>query len=114
MTANTKRQIDYEVLTLSPGEKNIIISLAHREGRLPIAKSVVTAYGEIELHCADGAVEVLGSGDSPCPEEALDRIRNHHEGLHLIFMVAKGQAPGEPDYVGPFRECHIKAPLLAH
>jgi len=60
----------------------------HRQGRLPVKRTVVTSAGAIEITGADGQVEVLGSPDYPCSAAVLRRIRTHHEGLLLVQVDA--------------------------
>lgn len=79
---SSKIPVQYEEIT--EGGETCCIALRHRDNRFPVTKVLVTPAGAIELHCADGAVEVLGSPAFPCSTGALRRIRTHHDGLLLI------------------------------
>ncbi len=83
--------LQYEELTEN-GETCCLV-LRHRDNRFPIAKVFVTPAGAIELHCADGAIELLGSAAFPCSTGALRRIRTHHDGL-LLVQVDPNRAAG--------------------
>jgi len=83
MSTNTnKKPVDY--FEFADQAQTPFVVLEHREGRLPIKRSLVTPAGAIEITGADGAVEVLGSVEYPCSVAVLKRIRTHHEGLLLV------------------------------
>lgn len=69
------------------------IVLDGRLGRLPLQRVLVTAAGVVELHCKDGAIEMLGSQTAPVNLELIRRIREHHEGL-LLVEVGQAGKPG--------------------
>ncbi|MGX9221747.1 hypothetical protein ACWV27_25620 (plasmid) [Massilia varians] len=81
-TNQNKTPVDY--FEYSDGGRSPFIVLQHRQGRLPIRRTVVTAAGAVEITGADGAIEVLGSNEYPCSVTVLERIRTHHEGLLLV------------------------------
>lgn len=95
MNMQNKQPITYEVLS-HLGEL-IAIGLLHREGRMPITRTTVNAYGMVEIVCKDGQVEVMGSPDAPCPENVINRLRSHHEGLLVVeFPRLEGEAKPIP------------------
>jgi len=84
----SRKTIDYyECL----GGSTPFIVLHGRPGRLPLQRVLVTAAGVVELHCQDGAVELLGSSAAPINLELIRRIREHHEGLLLVEVGKEGQ-----------------------
>lgn len=97
MPTNTnKTSVDYFEFT-AQAETPFVV-LEHREGRLPIKRSLVTAAGAIEITGADGAIEVLGSAAHPCSSAVLKRIRTHHEGL-LVVQVDVERVGGVSEQV---------------
>jgi hypothetical protein len=83
MSTNTnKKPVDY--FEFADQAQTPFVVLEHRDGRMPIKRSLVTSAGAIEITGADGAVEVLGSSTYPCSLKILERIRTHHEGLLLV------------------------------
>lgn len=80
--SSTKQPVDYHEVRTSGGVPFVVLN--YRDSRFPIKKTVVTASGTVELHGADGMVEVLGSLQAPCSVPILKRLRVHHEGLLLV------------------------------
>jgi hypothetical protein len=82
MTTTSKTPVDFHVFTANQDTPFVV--LAHRVGRFPIQKAMVTPAGVIELSGQDGVVETLGSSAVPCTANVIKRIRTHHEGLLLV------------------------------
>ncbi|MDK6076254.1 hypothetical protein [Massilia varians] len=81
-TKQNKTPVDY--FEYADDGRSPFIVLQHRQGRLPVQRTVVTAAGVVEITGADGVIEVLGSNEHPCSVSVLQRIRTHHEGLLLV------------------------------
>lgn len=82
--AISKTPISFQYLKEEDSAKVLALILDFREGRFPIQRAAVNAYGVLEVLGKDGLIEVIGTHESPCDLSVIEQLRNCIEGLLVV------------------------------
>ena len=79
-----KIPISFQYLKDEGSDLVVSVILEYRQGRFPVQRAAVNAYGVVEILGSDGVVESMGSRESPCELSVIEQLRNSKEGMLFV------------------------------